>query len=155
MFSHIFLNFSGKSGKISGKFLCFTIEQFCQTLHFALCIFDLDMSVSVQSYTYVGMTHYILQRFWIHSAFSHIRAESVSANVLKCRAQHTSYCMYSAVAFFIDLLEFYQPSLCVRQLDGVNASFPERVFFKKIQNCLISTFCTMPYTDLQRNIFAY
>ena len=113
IFSHIFSNFSGKSGKISGKFLCFTIEQFCQTLHFALCIFDLDMSASVKSYTYVGMTHYILQRFWIHSAFSHIRAESVSADVRRDLWQGLTV---DLIILLSDIVHIFLPVKCNKRL---------------------------------------
>ena len=48
-------------------------------IYFFLCIIKIHMGVSVQGYTDVCVTHDILQGFWIHPGFCHIRAKGVPA----------------------------------------------------------------------------
>ena len=64
-------------------------------------------------YTYVGVAHYISQRFWIHSAFSHIRAESVSANV---RCDLWQGFTVDPIILLSDILHIFLPVKCNKRL---------------------------------------
>lgn len=87
-------------------FLIFTLCQFGNSLQFLFCIVQANMCISVQSHSYICMSHKVLQSFGIHTRLCHVATISMLTHM---RCHFRQFFFIDAIVFSYNMFKILFP----------------------------------------------